>query len=52
MALNKAGEQWALSKGCTQFASDIEVGNDISFQFHLKAGFKVANTIICLIKDL
>ena len=45
-------EQWARSLGCTAFASDCELGNAQSLQFHLKAGFEEANRIICFVKKL
>lgn len=51
-ALLQAGEQWAKQQGCKEFASDCEVCNTGSLQFHLKTGFKEANRIICLIKPL
>lgn len=45
-------EEWALNKKCTEFASDCEIDNEISLQFHLAMGFKVANRIICFNKKL
>ena len=45
-------EMWAKKKGCTEFASDCELENNDSLKFHLKAGFKEANRIICFKKDL
>lgn len=45
-------EEWALNKKCTEFASDCEIDNEISLQFHLAMGFKVANLIICFNKKL
>lgn len=47
-----ACQQWAKEKGCTQFASDCELGNDSSLTFHMKMGFSEANRIICFIKPL
>ncbi len=46
------GEQWALSKGCTQMASDVEQHNTVSYEFHKRIGFKEANRLICFIKDI
>lgn len=46
------GEQWALSMGCSQFASDIEHDNTESYEFHVKAGFREAGRMIAFIKDL
>ena len=51
-ALLTACEHWAKAQGCTEFASDCELGNTQSLQFHLKAGFAEANRIICFTKKL
>lgn len=45
-------KKWALNKKCAEFASDCEIGNDVSRQFHLAMGFEVANRIICFKKML
>ena len=45
-------ETWAKSKGCTEFASDCELENAQSLQFHLKVGFEEANRIICFTKKI
>ena len=50
--LMKACEDWARAQGCMEFASDCEVGNNESLEFHLKLGFKEANRIICFSKSL
>ena len=47
-----ACETWAKSKGCTEFASDRELENTQSLQFHLNVGFEEANRIICFTKKL
>lgn len=47
-----ACEQWAREKGCQEFASDVELNNSQSLNFHLKHGFTEANRIICLTKKL
>ncbi|MBS6644382.1 MAG: GNAT family N-acetyltransferase [Clostridiaceae bacterium] len=47
-----ACEEWAKAKGCTEFASDCEVGNDDSFHFHKAMGFTDVNRIICFTKKL
>lgn len=49
--LNKC-EMWAKDKGCKEFASDCEIGNDISFRFHKSMNFTEANRIICFTKKL
>lgn len=45
-------EKWTLEKGCTEFASDCELTNSISLDFHLNVGFTEANRIICFKKNL
>lgn len=45
-------EQWAKEKGCSEFASDCELHNVNSLNFHLKIGFEEANRIICFTKKL
>ena len=47
-----ACENWAREKGCTVFASDCELGNDASLNFHLSMGFAEANRIVCFTKKL
>lgn len=45
-------EKWAKSKGCSEFASDCELDNRVSLDFHLNVGFTEANRIICFTKKL
>lgn len=45
-------ERWAKEKGCTEFASDCELSNTQSLEFHLGVGFSEANRIICFTKKL
>ena len=45
-------EQWAREKGCTEFASDCELTNTASLDFHLRIGFSEENRIICFRKPL
>ena len=51
-ALLAACEAWAKEKGCSEFASDCELGNDTSLSFHLSVGFEEVNRIICFTKKL
>ena len=51
-ALLEACESWAKAKGCAEFASDCELGNTQSLQFHMHMGFEEANRIICFTKKL
>lgn len=50
--LLKKCEEWVMEKGCTEFASDCELDNDISLKFHMSMGFIEANRIICFTKQL
>ena len=50
--LLSACETWTKSKGCTEFASDCELDNVQSLQFHLNVGFEEANRIICFTKRI
>lgn len=47
-----ACEEWARTMDCREFASDCELGNDESLQFHLRTGFEEANRIICFVKRI
>ena len=47
-----ACESWAKEKGCMEFSSDCELGNDASLNFHLSVGFAEANRIVCFTKTL
>ena len=51
-ALLTACESWAKTKDCSEFASDCELTNTQSLQFHLRMGFEEANRIICFTKML
>ncbi|GFZ29497.1 aminoglycoside N(6')-acetyltransferase type 1 [Clostridium zeae] len=46
------GEAWSCEKGCSQLASDIELNNKCSFDFHNSIGFQEVNRIICFIKNI
>ena len=50
--LLKKCEEWVKENGCTEFASDCELDNDISIKFHMSMGFIEANRIICFTKQL
>ena len=45
-------EKWSKEKGCTEFASDCELDNEVSFRFHMAMGFLEAGRIICFKKEL
>lgn len=51
-ALLSACQNYAKEQGCTEFASDCELNNEESLQFHLRMGFEEANRIICFTKKL
>ena len=50
--LLRACENWALEKGCQEFASDCELENQTSLKFHMSVGFEEANRVICFTKKL
>lgn len=45
-------EEWAKEQGCAEFASDCELDNASSLEFHMKMGFEEANRIICFAKKI
>ena len=47
-----ASEQWARSRGCTEMASDTDIGNNSSEAAHLKLGFQEAARLIAFRKNL
>lgn len=51
-ALLAACEGWAAAQGCREFASDCELTNEESRQFHRGVGFAEANRIVCFVKPL
>lgn len=51
-ALVRAAEEWARAQGCTEFASDAEIGNVVSAAAHERLGFEEVNRIICFRKAL
>lgn len=51
-SLCKECEDWAKEKGCSEFASDCELNNHDSYEFHLAVGFEEENRIIHFMKKL
>ena len=51
-ALLKKGEAWCKALGCNQLASDVDIHNDTSIDFHKSIGFSEVNRIVCFIKEL
>ena len=45
-------EAWAKEKGCREFASDCELANHESLEFHMAVGFEEVNRVICFRKEL
>jgi aminoglycoside 6'-N-acetyltransferase I len=50
--LVRGAERWARKKGCTEMASDAEIGNDLSLQAHLKLGYAETSRLVHLRKEL
>ena len=51
-ALVRAAEEWARSQGCTEFASDALIDNDVSAAAHHALGFQETVQIRCFRKAL
>ena len=51
-ALLRMGEDWSRENGCTEYASDTELSNIDSQNFHFCYGFGKAETIVHFIKKL
>ena len=47
-----ACKNWARTQGCSEFASDCELDNEMSLAFHLATGFVEAGRIICFTSKL
>lgn len=50
--LVKHAENWAKQKGCTEIASDAEVGNELSLNAHTALGYGVTSRLVHLRKVL
>ena len=50
--LIKNGELWAKQQGCKQMASDCELLNKGSIDFHTKNGYVEVNKIVCFKKEI
>lgn len=51
-ALIRTAEEFALEKGFTELASDVEIENKTSIQIHKKVGFKEVGRSVQFIKSL
>jgi aminoglycoside 6'-N-acetyltransferase I len=50
--LVKSAENWARRRGCTEMASDAEIGNDVSLSAHLGLGYEETSRLVHLRKVL
>lgn len=50
--LVEQAEEWAREKGCTEMASDAEIGNKSSLAAHLSLGYIETSRLVHLRKDL
>jgi aminoglycoside 6'-N-acetyltransferase I len=48
----KRAEDWGKQMGCTEIASDAEVGNLDSLAFHKRLGFREVNRVVCFVRDI
>ncbi len=51
-ALMQAAEQWAITQGCAEIASDCLIDNDVSYRAHLAIGYLETERLIHFKKDL
>ena len=51
-ALMKRAEEWALSRGFKELASDTEIHNHKSIAFHQYLGFEETERVVCFLKSL
>jgi aminoglycoside 6'-N-acetyltransferase I len=51
-AMVEYAEQWALTQGCIELASDALVENTASHKFHTKTGFREAERTVFFIKSI
>lgn len=51
-ALVAAAEDWARDHGCTEMASDAEIGNTVSQQAHAQLGYTETSRLVHLRKEL
>jgi len=51
-ALVGAAEDWARAKGCCEFASDTEIGNERSIAVHGRLGFEEVGRIVVFRKSI
>jgi aminoglycoside 6'-N-acetyltransferase I len=50
--LVKKAEVWGLAKSCSEIASDAELNNIDSIEFHKSIGFKEINRLVCFSKTI
>jgi len=50
--LVRQAESWARDHGCTEMASDAEIGNDLSLEAHLNLGYQETSRLVHLRKEL
>ena len=50
--LVRQAESWARDHGCTEMASDAEIGNDLSLAAHLNLGYQETSRLVHLRKEL
>lgn len=50
--LIEAADKWGKEKGCTEMASDTEITNQLSIDFHQSVGFSEVNRLVAFQKKL
>ncbi len=50
--LVEEAKKYALSKGCSEMGSDVEIDNEASIAFHKKIGFTEEERVVCFSKKI
>ena len=51
-ALAKAAENWAVSRGCNEIASDAQIDNAVSIAAYKQLGYREMERLVCFLKQL
>jgi aminoglycoside 6'-N-acetyltransferase I len=50
--LIQAAEEWVLSRGCRELASDAQLDSHVSIEAHRRLGFTETERLVCFLKRL
>lgn len=52
LELVKFAEEWGKDRECKELASDCELDNNLSIDFHNRVGFNEVNRLVCFVKSI